>query len=185
MRSALPVGVVLVCIGLSSPAQASERYAGSMTLESEVALDPGWLYPAAGLGAAERLGATLYAKRFYMDRAMGQFSIDLGAGATFFHYASCYEGGWSCSANVVFVPLGMRFGVGAVSGWSLVLDVGAGPYTGFFPNVCGASCPPGGAPSTKGVFPVLSLGGTASIGRHAAVTLGLGIPSLYLGVAFL
>jgi hypothetical protein len=174
-----------VLLGFALPAAAGERFAGSLTLETEVALDPGWLYPSAGLGAAERLGATLYAKRFYRDGAMGQFWIDVGAGATLFHYASCYEAGWGCSANVVFVPLGMRFGVGAVSGWSFVFDVGAGPYAGFLPDVCGAGCPPGGAPSTRGAFPVLSLGGTASLGKHAAISFGLGIPTLYVGLAFL
>jgi hypothetical protein len=56
---------------------------------------------------------------------------------------------------------------------------------GFLPNVCGASCPPGGAPSAEGVFPVASVGATAALGRHAAITFGLGIPTLYLGVAFL
>jgi hypothetical protein len=185
MRSALAVGVVVGLLALTSGARADDRYAGSLTLEAELALDPGWLYPGAGVGAAERLGVTLFAQRFHADSGVGQFWIDAGGGVTFFHYGSCYEGSWGCSASVLFVPLGFRFGVGVVSGWSFVLDLGLGPYVGFLPNVCGASCPPGGAPSTEGVFPVASVGATAALGRHAAITFGLGIPTVYLGVAFL
>ncbi len=185
MRSALPVAVVLVLLSLASPARADERYAGSLTVETAFALDPGWLYPAAGVGAAERLGVTLYAKRFYGSSAMSQFWIDAGVGATFFHYAVCYDGALACSANLIFVPMGFRFGVGVVAGWSIVLDLGLGPYAGFLPNVCGANCPPGGAPSTEGVFPAVSMGGTVALGKHAELTFGLGIPTLYLGVAFL
>jgi hypothetical protein len=185
MRSALPVGVVLVSLALASPAQADQRYPGSLTLEAAVAFDPGWLYSGAGLGAAQRLGVTLAAKRFHADDGVGQYWLDAGVGLAFFHYASCYVDAWGCSANVVFVPVGLRFGVGAVSGWSFTVDLGLGPYAGFLPNVCGASCPPGGAPSTPGVFPVVSLGGTVALGRHAELSFGLGIPTLYVGMAFL
>jgi hypothetical protein len=185
MRSALPVGVILVLLALAAPARADERYVGSLTLEAEMALDPGWLYPGAGVGAAERLGVTVLAKRFHADGGIGQYWIDLGAGAQFFHYGNCYESNLGCSANLVFIPLGLRVGVGVVSGWSFVFDAGLGPYVSFLPNVCGPGCPAGGAPSTEGIFPVVSLGGTAALGRHAAISFGLGIPTLYVGMAFL
>jgi hypothetical protein len=186
MRSSISLGVVLLSVALPAAAVAGERFPGSLALDTEVALDPGWFYPSAGVGAAERLGATLYVKRFNMDGGMGQFWIDVGLAAEFFHYADCYDstvGG--CSANVVFVPVGFRFGVGATKGWRFVLDLGAGPFVGFLPDVCGASCPPGGAPSTEGFFPAVSLGAEASVGRHVSMSFGLGIPTFYLGVALL
>lgn len=185
MRTTLLVAVTLVLTALASSARADERYVGSLTLESELAIDPGWLYPGAGVGAAERLGMTVLAKRFRGDGGTGQYWIDVGAGATFFHYGACYDEALGCSANLVFVPIGLRVGVGVVSGWSFVFDAGLGPYVAFLPNVCGASCPPGGAPTTEGVFPVVSLGGSVALGRHAAITFGLGIPTLYVGMAFL
>jgi hypothetical protein len=170
---------------LVKTASADERYAGSLTLETAMAVDPGWLYPGFGVGPSERVGVTTYAYRFSATGGSGQFWLDLGAGATFFHYGDCYDPALSCSANYVFLPVGMRVGVGVISRWSVVIDGGVGFYQGFLPNQCGPACPPGGAPPNQGAFPALSVGGTMAFGRHAELTFGLGIPSVYVGVAFL
>jgi hypothetical protein len=120
-------------------------------------------------------------------------SVAITFGGDFLHYENCYSTiyglGYGCAANYLYFPVALQWNFFVAQKWSVMAELGAAPYYGFFDNYCDnlnqqqrLFCT---SPSHFSVTPWFNAGGRYHFNEHVALTLRIGWPTFSVGVSFM